>query len=45
VGKKLLPIVSEAEDAWDAYKDEYQQRDLSHEEFKKAVIDVTGHMG
>ena len=45
VGKKLLPIVSEAEDAWDSYKDEYQARDLSHEEFKKAVIDVTGHMG
>ncbi|MDV3244130.1 MAG: hypothetical protein LYZ66_02995 [Nitrososphaerales archaeon] len=45
VGKKLLPIVAEAEDAWDSYKDEYQMRELPHEEFKKAVIEVIGHMG
>jgi len=45
IGKKLLPMVSEAEDAWDSYKDEYQSKELAHEEFKKAVIDVTGHMG
>jgi Tubulin/FtsZ family, GTPase domain len=45
VAKKLLPIVSEAEDAWDSYKDEYQTRGLSHEEFKKAVIEVSSHLG
>jgi tubulin gamma len=45
VGKKLLPLVAEAEDAWESYKDEYQKRGLSHEEFKQAVIDVTGHLG
>ncbi len=45
VGKKLLPLVVEAEDAWESYKDEYQKRGLSHEEFKQAVIDVTGHLG
>ncbi|MDV3276903.1 MAG: hypothetical protein LYZ69_00375 [Nitrososphaerales archaeon] len=45
VGKKLLPIVAEAEDAWDSYKDEYQKKELTHEEFKKAAIEVTGHMG
>ena len=43
--KKLLPIVTEAEDAWDSYKDEYQSRNLAHEEFKKAVIDVSSHLG
>ncbi len=45
VGQKLLPYVAEAEDAWDSYKDEYQKRGLTHEEFKQAVIDVTGHLG
>ncbi len=45
IGKKLLPLVAEAEDAWESYKDEYQKRGLSHEEFKQAVIDVTGHLG
>jgi tubulin gamma len=45
VGKKVLPLVAEAEDAWESYKDEFQKRGLSHEEFKQAVIDVTGHMG
>jgi hypothetical protein len=45
VGKKILPLVAEAEDAWESYKDEYQKRGLSHEEFKQAVIDVTGHLG
>ena len=45
VGKKLLPLVAEAEDAWESYKDEYQKRGLSHEEFIQAVIDVTGHLG
>jgi tubulin gamma len=45
IGKKILPLVAEAEDAWESYKDEYQKRGLSHEEFKQAVIDVTGHLG
>ncbi len=45
VGKKLLPIVTEAEDAWDSYKDEYQNKNLTHEEFKKAVIEVSSHLG
>jgi hypothetical protein len=45
VGNRLLPYVAEAEDAWDSYKDEYQKRGLTHEEFKQAVIDVTGHLG
>jgi hypothetical protein len=45
VGKKLLPLVAEAEDAWEGYKDEFQKRGLSHEEFKQAVLDVTGHLG
>ncbi len=45
VGKKILPLVAEAEDAWESYKDEYQKRGLSHEEFKQAVLDVTGHLG
>jgi tubulin gamma len=44
-GKKLLPFVTEAEDAWDSYKDEYQNRELTHEEFKKAVIEVSSHLG
>ena len=45
VGKRILPLIAEAEDAWESYKDEYQKRGLSHEEFKQAVIDVTGHLG
>ena len=45
IGKKLLPLIAEAEDAWESYKDEYQKRGLSHEEFKQAVINVTGHLG
>ena len=44
-GKKILPIVAEAEDAWESYKDEYQKKDLGHEEFKKAALEVTGHIG
>lgn len=45
VGQKLIPMVAEAEDAWESYKDEYQKRELSHEEFKQAVIQVSGHLG
>lgn len=45
ISRKLLPIVTEAEDAWDSYKDEYQNRNLTHEEFKKAVIEVSSHLG
>jgi tubulin gamma len=45
IGKQILPLVGEAEDSWDAYKDEYQKKGLAHEEFKQAVIDVSGHLG
>jgi hypothetical protein len=45
MGKRLLPIIAEAEDSWDSYKDEYQKRGLGNEEFKQAVIDVTSHLG
>lgn len=45
IGEKLLPYVKEAEDMWESYKDEYSRRGLSHEEFKQAVLDVTGHLG
>jgi tubulin gamma len=45
IGRKLTPIIAEAEDAWDSYKDEYQNRDLAHEEFKRAIIEVSSHLG
>jgi tubulin gamma len=45
MGKRLLPIIAEAEDSWDSYKDEYQKRGLGNEEFKQAVIDITSHLG
>ena len=44
IGQKLLPFVKEAEDVWDSYKDEYGRRGLTQEEFKKAVLDITGHL-
>lgn len=44
IGKRLLQYVAEAEDSWDSYKDEYEKRGLAHEEFKQAVINVTGHL-
>jgi hypothetical protein len=45
VGKHLLPYVKEAEDVWDSYKEEYARRGLTQEEFKQAVLDITGHLG
>lgn len=45
ISKKLLPMITEAEDAWDSYKDEYQSKNMTHEEFKKAIIEVSGHLG
>jgi tubulin gamma len=45
VGKRLLPLVAEAEDAWDAYRHEYERWGLTQEEFKQAVLEVTGHLG
>lgn len=44
LGKRLLPFVKEAEDVWDSYKDEYSRKGLGQEEFKQAVLDVTGHL-
>jgi hypothetical protein len=44
VGRSLLPYIAEAEDAWESYKEEYEKRGLAHEEFKQAVINVTGHL-
>ncbi len=44
-GQRMLPLIKEAEESWDAYKDEYQKRGLSTEEFKQAVLDTTGHIG
>ncbi|MGA2873988.1 MAG: cell division protein FtsZ [Nitrososphaerales archaeon] len=44
LGKHLLPYVKEAEDVWDSYKDEYGRKGLPQEEFKQAVLDITGHL-
>jgi hypothetical protein len=45
VGKHLLPYVKEAEEVWDAYKEEYTRRGLTQDEWKQAVLDITGHLG
>ena len=44
LGKHLLPYVKEAEDVWESYKDEYGRKGLAQEEFKQAVLDITGHL-
>ena len=44
LGQRLLPFVKEAEDVWDSYKEEYGRRGLGQEEFKQAVLDITGHL-
>ncbi len=43
ISEHILPIVKEAEEAWDGYKSEYERWGLKQEEFKQAVIDVVGH--
>ena len=40
IGPKILEIVSEAEESWNAYKDEYGRWGLSTEEFKQGLMDV-----
>ncbi|HEX5359473.1 MAG TPA: cell division protein FtsZ [Candidatus Nitrosotalea sp.] len=40
IGPKILEIASEAEDSWDAFKDEYGKWGLSTEEFKASLMDV-----
>ena len=40
IGPKMLDIVSEAEESWNAYREEYGRWGLSTEEFKKGLMDV-----
>ena len=40
IGPKILEIVSEAEESWNAYKEEYGRWGLSTEEFKQGLMDV-----
>jgi tubulin gamma len=40
VGPKILEIAREAEEAWDAYKDEYGRWGLTTEDFKQSLMDV-----
>lgn len=45
LAKRLLPFLQEAEDAWESYKEEYEKKGLTHEEFKQAILQVSGHLG
>lgn len=40
IGPKVLDIAREAEESWEAYKDEYGRWGLSTEEFKTGLMDV-----
>lgn len=40
IGPKILEIATEAEEAWDDYKEEYGRWGLSTEEFKQGLMDV-----
>ncbi|MEK6877440.1 MAG: cell division protein FtsZ, partial [Thermoproteota archaeon] len=40
IGPKILDIAREAEESWDAYKDEYGKWGLTTEEFKQSLMDV-----
>lgn len=40
IGPKILDIAKEAEESWDAYKDEYGRWGLTTEEFKQGLMDV-----
>jgi tubulin gamma len=40
IGPKILEIAREAEESWDAYKDEYGRWGLTTEDFKQSLMDV-----
>ena len=40
IGPKILDIAKEAEESWDAYKEEYGKWGLTTEEFKQSLMDV-----
>ena len=40
IGPKILEIAREAEESWDAYKEEYGKWGLATEEFKTSLMDV-----
>ena len=40
IGPKILEIAKEAEESWDAYKEEYGKWGLTTEEFKTSLMDV-----
>jgi tubulin gamma len=40
IGPKILEVAREAEEAWDAYKDEYGRWGLTTEDFKQSLMDV-----
>src|SRR5574338_1118672 len=40
IGPKILDIAREAEESWDAYKDEYGKWGLTTEDFKQSLMDV-----
>ena len=40
IGPKILDIAKEAEESWDAYKEEYGKWGLTTEEFKQGLMDV-----
>jgi tubulin gamma len=40
IGPKILEIAREAEESWDAYKDEYGKWGLTTEDFKQSLMDV-----
>jgi tubulin gamma len=40
IGPKILEIAREAEESWDAYKEEYGKWGLTTEEFKTSLMDV-----
>jgi tubulin gamma len=40
IGPKILDIAREAEESWDAYKEEYGKWGLTTEDFKQSLMDV-----
>ena len=40
IGPKILEVAREAEEAWDAYKDEYGRWGMTTEDFKQSLMDV-----
>jgi tubulin gamma len=43
IGQKILAIASEAEQSWDAFREEYAKWGLANEEFKQSLMDVVHH--